>query len=212
MHSLSYPRPTPSGDRSSASRRSHRHHNNHTSHTNSSTLRSTQAYSYYANDMSVPTNGSSSAANGQQRPQPRRETPNIVFTDIQIYDPTPQSRAGELLSPGLVIRATSTAEYAPAAAESSALAYLYREGEEMPVANATAQATARIVDPDPDVDVGFVVAGGQGGTVTVQYEFEELVIYQAGTYCYRVLVSGKADEEGAMGLGVYDSGTIVVVE
>ncbi|KAB5517462.1 hypothetical protein GE09DRAFT_565770 [Coniochaeta sp. 2T2.1] len=206
MARLISPRPTPSGDRPSASRRSnHRHHhhqNTHSSQSSSSTPRSAQTYSDYDYNMSETTNG--------QHQEPRRETPNIVFADIQIYDPTPQSRAGEPLSPGLVIRATSTAEYAPAVAESSAIAYLYREGEEMPVVNGTAQATARIVDPDLDVDVGVVSGEGEGGTVMVQYEFEELVIYQAGTYCYRVLVSGKADEEGAVGLGVYDSGIIVV--
>lgn len=105
----------------------------------------------------------------------------------------------------MLVRATSSVEYAAAVAESSAVAYLYREGDDMPVMNGTAQATARIVDPDLDIDAGVAE-----GTVTVQYEWQQLCIYQPGTYIYRVLISGRAEDGDSVGLGVYDSGTIEV--
>ncbi|KAH8902508.1 hypothetical protein BR93DRAFT_941496 [Coniochaeta sp. PMI_546] len=130
--------------------------------------------------------------------QPRREEPNIVFVDFQFYDPQPTAHAGEVVEPGMLIRATSSVEYMASVAESTAIAYLYREGDDMPVLNGTAQATARIVDPDPDIDSGVAE-----GAVTVQYEWEQLSFPQAGIYVYRVLVSGKAEDGGAVeGKGV----------
>jgi D-serine deaminase-like pyridoxal phosphate-dependent protein len=138
--------------------------------------------------------------------QARREEANIAFADFQFYDPHPSAQAGEVLEPGMLIRATSSVEYMTAVAESSAIAYLYREGDDMPVLNGTAQATASIVDPNLAIDSGVAE-----GTVTVQYEWEQLSIHQAGTYVYRVIISGKAEDGEVIGLGVYDSVRIVVL-
>ncbi|OIW32935.1 hypothetical protein CONLIGDRAFT_640103 [Coniochaeta ligniaria NRRL 30616] len=200
MPRLSEPPLAPSGDRASASRKSHRHR--HHSHSSQSTPRSAQSYNYHAMSSDGDASGQDQT-NGHQ--QPRREEANVVFADFQYYDPQPSARAGEVVEPGMLIRATSSVEYMAAVAESSAIAYLYREGDDMPVLNGTTQATARIVDPDPDIDAGVVE-----GTVTVQYEWQQLCIHQAGTYIYRIVISGKADDDEAVGLGVYDSERIEV--
>jgi hypothetical protein len=141
--------------------------------------------------------------NGHRRP--RRVEANVVFADFQFYDPQASAHAGEAMEPGMLIRATSSVKYMAAVAESSAIAYLYRKGDDMPVLNGAAQATARIVYSDPDIDAGVAE-----GTVTVRYEWSQLCIHQAGTYRYRILISGKAEDDQAVGLGVYDSGRIEV--
>ncbi|KAJ9161541.1 hypothetical protein NKR19_g2142 [Coniochaeta hoffmannii] len=98
----------------------------------------------------------------------RREEGDLVFADIQFYDPPSTVRAGHLLRPSMILRATSRPDHYALVAWSSATAYLYLTDDPQMRVQGQWPATARpVITPNPNVDRHF-----SNETITVEYVFD----------------------------------------
>jgi hypothetical protein len=139
----------------------------------------------------------------------RRLPPNPCFSDMMFFDPPYEFRAGQVMSPGMCIRATSTPEYADHVIMSSAVACLYRGAAPASdiVGNTAVPAMADVVLPTPELDQNY----GEY-TVTVQFSWNHVVIRDPGIYYWAIYINGRIQNNAVTSLGVYHSQAFEVTE
>jgi len=132
----------------------------------------------------------------------RREEGDLVFADIQFYDPPSTVRAGHLLRPSMILRATSRPDHYALVAWSSATAYLYLTDDPQMRVQGQWPATARpVITPNPNVDRHF-----SNETITVEYVFDRVTIPpRTGDYFFGIVIYGAPDGGVQENIGEYPS-------